>query len=512
MKKFFLNPVRNHFSRRINELEYQINHPFEAQEQVLNSLIFKAKKTEWGILYSYSNIRNTQEYSERIPVHDYEALKPYIDRILRGEENILWPGVIKWFAKSSGTTSDKSKFIPVSHEALIDCHYKAGKDLLAVIYNNNPESKIHKGYGVTLGGNSKINKLHRYSRIGDLSAILMQNLPAWARLWQQPGMKTSLLEDWELKINRIANETKNKNITHITGVPTWTIILIQKLLEMTGKKNLSEIWPQIEMYIHGGVSFDPYREIFRKLIPSPQMTYIENYNASEGYFGIQDDPKKNDMLLLLNHGVYYEFMPSEEFDKEHPRCISLAEVEEGINYALVISTNAGLWRYLIGDTIRFTSINPFRFKLTGRTKNFINAFGEELIVENAEQAITQTCLQTGAEVTDYTAAPVFFNETNNGSHEWLIEFKTPPDDLERFRKLLDENLKNLNSDYEAKRFKNIALSLPTINIVPQGIFYNWLKKKGKLGGQHKIPRLFNNRYYVEDVKAFMEKQKPKEKK
>ena len=408
MHNLFINTVKNNFIQRIKVLDDSINHPLESQEKVFNLLLSKAKKTEWGILNDYGSIKNPRDYSERIPVHDYDGLKPYIERILRGEQNVLWPGKIMWFAKSSGTTSDKSKFLPVSREALIDGHYKAGKDLLGIIYNNHPETQMHNGFGVTLGGSSKINKLNNFSRIGDLSAILMQNLPVWARIWQQPGLKTSLLEDWELKINRIANETKNKNITHITGVPTWTIVLINKLLEINSKSNLVEIWPNIEFYIHGGVSFEPYRDLFQKLIPSPKMNYIENYNASEGYFGIQDQKNCNDLLLLLSHGIYYEFIPAGEFNKNYPRCISLAEVELHKNYAMVISTNAGLWRYVIGDTIRFTSLKPYRFKLTGRTKNFINAFGEELIVENADQAIALTCQQTDAEIVDYTAAPVFF--------------------------------------------------------------------------------------------------------
>jgi hypothetical protein len=375
--------------------------------------------------------------------------------------------------------------------------------LISIIYNNKPLAKIHNGFGVSLGGSIKNNPHRSESYIGDLSAVLLSNIPVWTRFWQQPDPDISLLEDWEVKIDKIAENTINKRITHITGVPTWTTILIRRILEITGKSNIKDVWPNLELYLHGGVSFEPYRDLYKKLIPDPDFLYLENYNASEGFFGIQDDQTKSDLILLIDHGIYYEFIPMGEFEKDNQKTVALEDVELNKNYAMVISTNAGLWRYIIGDTIKFSSTFPFRFRITGRTKSFINAFGEELIVDNVEKAIVEACSHTKAQINDYTVAPVYFSDNTSGTHEWMIEFSRDPDDFSRFCKILDDSLKNANSDYEAKRHKNIALTFPIINKVAPGSFYNWMKQRGKLGGQNKVPRLYNNRKYIEDLKDFL---------
>lgn len=502
MKRLAFNTIRNLIIKRVRSIEYDISRPIETQIKVLNNLLLSAKQTEWGKKYDFTTIKNPKVFKERIRVQDYESIKPEIFRMLKGENNILWPGTFKWFAKSSGTTNNKSKFIPVSNEAINNCHNKAGKDLLAIYHKIREDAAIFKGYGVALGGSHQFNKLNQNSYIGDLSAILMQNLPFWTKLWQQPNIKTSMLSDWEEKINTMAHEVINKNITHLSGVPTWTVVLINKILEISGKEKLNHVWPNLEFYAHGGVSFKPYQNLFHKLIPTDKMFYMETYNASEGFFAFQDKADSNDLLLLINHGIYYEFIPVEEIDKDDPKAIGLPDVEENKNYALVISTNSGLWRYIIGDTIKFTSLNPFRIRLTGRTRNFINAFGEEVIIENAERAISEACNKCDAEINDFTVAPKYFSNKTNGAHEWVIEFKKEPDDLEAFKKVLDQTLMDVNSDYECKRFIDIALSPPLIIKVESGTFYQWMKKRGKLGGQNKVPRLYNERSYVEDIKLF----------
>lgn len=504
MKGLVQFTINKQVIKRIEEIQFTLDNPIEKQHEILLKLITKARKTRWGKTYNFKNIHNYEDFKNNVPVQDYNTLKPLIDQCLNGHRNILWPGRIKWFAKSSGTTSNKSKYIPVTKESLELNHYKAGRDLLSIYYSLFPESEIYNGKGLVLGGSHQINKLNRRSNIGDLSAILLQNLPIWAKLWKLPSMKTAMMADWEEKIESMANEVVDKNITHITGVPTWTVVLINRILEMKNTKNLLDIWPNLELYVHGGVSFTPYENVFKNFIPSEQMTYLETYNASEGFFGLQNSFDTKDMMLLVDHGIYYEFIPTEQIGKEEPEALNLSEVEIGKNYALVISSFGGLWRYMIGDTIRFTSLKPFKFRLTGRTKNFINAFGEELIIENAEKAISEACRETNSEITDFTAGPVFFSESNNGSHEWIIEFNKEPEDLDKFKNLLDKNLQLLNSDYEAKRYKDIALSPPIINKVAIGTFYNWMKKRGKLGGQNKVPRLFNDRTYIEDILKFLD--------
>lgn len=493
--------------KRIHQIELFLKYPNEVQGEWMKRLLESARGTEWGNRYDFRSIRSEREFKDRVPIQNYDSLKPFIDRTLNGEQNILWPTEIRWFAKSSGTTAGKSKFIPVSQEALEECHYKGGKDLLSIYCNLNPDTKIFTGKGLTMGGSHHPNDQGMVNSYGDISAVLMQNLPFWAQLIRTPDLSIALMDNWEEKIEKMVEATIQENVTSISGVPTWTLVLAKHALEVTGKKNLLEIWPNLELFIHGAVSFTPYRDRFRQLLPSESFNYIETYNASEGFFGIQDQLRSEDMLLMLDYGVYYEFMPMEEYGLESPRTIGLDEVELNRNYAVVISTNAGLWRYLIGDTIRFTQKYPFRFRITGRTRLFINAFGEEVIIENTDTAIRMACERTNSEVRDYTVAPVYFSGKENGAHEWLIEFEYPPADLAYFTEVLDNSLKSLNSDYEAKRFKDMALRMPLVRQLPDSTFMQWLREKGKLGGQHKVPRLSNNRQYVEEILKVAESSK-----
>ncbi|SDL79911.1 GH3 auxin-responsive promoter [Catalinimonas alkaloidigena] len=501
-----LNAVLTWFmEKRFRQIEHFRKYPHETQRDVFRQLIEEARPTEWGKKYGYADIDSPETYRERVPISTYEQLSPWIERVLRGEQNVLWPSRIRWFSKSSGTTNARSKFIPVSDESLEECHYKGGKDLLSMYVHNRPDTKLFSGKGLTIGGSLQNNDLAEGTRIGDVSAIIMHNLPIWAQMIRTPSIETALMSDWEPKIERMARETIGENVTSFSGVPTWTIVLIERILELTGKRNILEVWPNLELFAHGAVSFTPYRQLFADLIPSSQMHYMEIYNASEGFFGIQDDLSLPDqLLLLLDYGVYYEFIPTEELGREHPRTLSLDEVELHKNYALVISTNAGLWRYLIGDTVRFTSLSPYRIRISGRTKNFINAFGEEVIVENAEQAIAEACRQTDAVMADFTAAPVYLGTSNRGGHEWIIEFEKEPTDLAQFTHLLDDHLRQINSDYDAKRSHDLALVAPVVHAVPPGTFYNWMKRRGKLGGQHKVPRLFNSRQYVDEIKEMLQ--------
>lgn len=496
----FINSILSWvMKKRIHQIEFFMKYPEEVQEEWLHSLILTSKQTEWGKKYDYKGIDSVNDFKSRVPIQNYDTLKPYIERMLNGEQNVLWPSEIKWFAKSSGTTSDKSKFIPVSSESLEECHYKGGKDLLSIYCHNRPETQIFTGKCLVLGGSHQINPMNDETQYGDLSAVLIKNLPIWAEFHRTPELSIALMDNWEEKIEMMANSTIPVNVTNISGVPTWTIILAKRILEITGKNNLLEVWPNLELYFHGAVNFAPYREQFKKLIPSMDMYYLETYNASEGFFGIQDQDNSSDMLLMLDYGIYYEFIPMEDIDKEFPKTLDLSEVELNKNYAIVISTNAGLWRYMIGDTIKFTSLNPHRILITGRTKHFINAFGEELIIDNAEQALVFACEATDAIIKDYTAGPIYFGEEAFGGHEWIIEFEKLPNSEDLFKSTLDNTLKKLNSDYEAKRKGDIALKFPTIHFAPSNTFYNWMKNRGKLGGQHKVPRLSNNRQYLEEI-------------
>jgi hypothetical protein len=485
--------------KRINQIELFKKHPFETQQETLYKLLAKAALTEWGEKYDYSSITSVKEYQSRIPVQTYEELIPFVERLRKGENNLLWPGEIKWFAKSSGTTSTKSKFIPMSREALEDCHYRAGKDILIIYSMMNPDTQIFSGKSLTLGGSHRMNQFNNDSLYGDLSAILIENAPFWVEMIRTPKQKIALMEDFEVKLEIITKSCINENVTNISGVPSWYLVLIKKILEYTGKSNLLDVWPNLEVFFHGGISFTPYREQYKKLIAGDRMNYMETYNASEGFFGIQDDLMKNDMLLMLDYGIFYEFIPSDKVNSASPPVYTLGEVEKGVSYAIIISTNGGLWRYMIGDTIVFTCLNPFRFRISGRTKHFINVFGEEVIVDNADRALESACSATGAIIVEYTAGPVFMNISSKGSHEWIIEFEKEPPDLIRFTEILDDSLKSVNSDYEAKRYKDLNLALPLIRQVPKGTFNRWMKSKNKLGGQNKVPRLFNTREYIEDL-------------
>lgn len=485
--------------KRIHQIELFLKYPYDVQSEWLKKLVNTARDTQWGKKHHYHEINNINDFRARVPVSDYEGIKPYIDRLRKGEQNVLWPSDIKWFAKSSGTTNDKSKFIPVSSESLEECHFKGGKDLLSIYCNNNPNTEIFDGKALGLGGSHQISDYNNESMYGDLSAIIIQNLPWWFELMRTPNLAIALMDEWESKIEKMAEVTMNENVTSISGVPSWTLLLLQRILQKSGKKNILEVWPALELFTHGGVNFAPYREQFRKLIPANKMNYLETYNASEGFFGIQDRNLSDEMLLMLDYGVFYEFIPSDDFNKESPKTLTLEEVEAGKNYALVISTNAGLWRYKIGDTICFTSLNPHRIRVTGRTKNFINACGEELIVDNAERALSIACEKSGALLKEFTAAPVYSSENQAAAHEWLIEFEKEPDNIAYFTEILDNALKSLNSDYEAKRYHNLILRLPMVKSLPEGTFYKWMKARNKLGGQHKVPRLANDRHYVDEI-------------
>ena len=487
------------FSSRQKELERHYTEAEALQQEVMMHLLKRAADTEYGIKHLFSTTKTYEDFSHNIPLNTYEELKADIDRMRHGESDILWPGRVRWFAKSSGTTNDKSKFIPVSIEGLQHIHYAGGFDSVALYLRNNPKSRIFDGKALILGGSHAPNYENADSLVGDLSAILIQNINPIANFVRVPKKKTALLTDFEVKRDRIAHETFNKNVTNISGVPSWMLSVLTRVLEITGKDNLSEVWPNLEVFFHGGVAFTPYRKQYEQLIPSAGMHYMETYNASEGFFGQQDDPQDPAMLLMLDYDIFYEFIPMDEFEKEQPTVVPLSGVEIGKNYAMVISTSCGLWRYIIGDTITFTSKNPYKFVITGRTKHFINAFGEELIVDNAEKGLDYACQMTGAEISEYTAAPVFMDNNAKCRHQWLIEFVKIPEDLNSFAHLLDKKLQEINSDYEAKRYKNITLQHLEIVTARQGLFNDWLKAKGKLGGQHKIPRLSNNRRIIDEL-------------
>ncbi|WP_452600670.1 GH3 auxin-responsive promoter family protein [Pontimicrobium sp. MEBiC06410] len=494
-----VNSIASWFlKKRFHQIELFLKYPNEVQEELLFSLLDKAKDTQIGKEYDFASIKSYSTFAERVPVKNYEKYQDIIERARQGEQNIFWPSPIKWFAKSSGTTSAKSKFIPVSPESLEDCHYAASKDLLCMYLNNNEGSQLFTGKGLRLGGSKELYK-ENGTVFGDLSAILIDNMPFWAEFSSTPSSKVSLMSEWETKMQAIVDETINENVTSLAGVPSWMLVLLNNVLESTGKNNIFDIWPNLEVYFHGGVSFTPYRQQYKNILPNKSFKYYEIYNASEGFFAIQDRNNSSELLLMLDYGIFYEFIPMETHGTPHEKVIRLSEVEQGKNYAVLITTNAGLWRYKIGDTVRFTSINPYRIKVSGRTKHHINVFGEELIIENAEDALKKVCKKTKSEIVDYTAAPIFMEGKEKGGHEWLIEFKTPPKDINYFNELFDNALKSLNSDYEAKRYNNITLNKPQINIAREQLFYDWLKQNNKLGGQHKVPRLSNSRQYIDEL-------------
>jgi hypothetical protein len=485
--------------KRLQQIELFRDNPRMAQLEVLHNLIGSAKYTEWGRRYDYASISDPDTFRQRVPLQDYEDVKPYVERLRKGEPNLLWPTDIRWFAKSSGTTGDRSKFIPVSREALEDCHYKGGKDLIALHYQQYPDSRLYLGKSLVVGGSSSIEQLRPDAYSGDLSAIIIRNLPIWVEMRRTPGLETALMENWEQKLEKMARETMREDVRCIAGVPSWTLVLLKRVLEISGKASIMEVWPNLELFMHGGVSFRPYRAQYEAIIPSPTMNYLESYNASEGFFGIQDRKGADDLLLMLDYGIFFEFMPLEELGSTAPRTLLLEEVEKDVQYAIVISTNAGLWRYMPGDTIRFTSTRPYRIQVSGRTKSFINAFGEELIVENADRGMEEACKATGAIVNEYTAAPIYMDGNARGGHEWVIEFQREPEDMARFVDTLDDTMRSLNSDYDAKRRGDKVLLRPVVHKVSPGTFHAWMKDRGRLGGQNKVPRLSNDRSYIDPL-------------
>lgn len=486
---------------RVLELEQLKKDPITIQEKTWRNLVREAEDTKWGKSHKYSEIKTLEDFQNNVPVSYYEDLEPYIKDIMNGEEDVLWPANIEWFSKSSGTTASRSKFIPVSKESLEGCHFKGGKDQLALYLKNNPESNILNGKSLFIGGS--FSQVHSDPDIfcGDVSAVIMKNLPLWAEYFRTPRLNTALMSEWEEKIEKLAEESIKENVTSIAGVPTWTKVLIEKILEKTGAKNIYEVWPNLEVFFHGAVSFDPYRALFRELFPSKEMRYMEAYNASEGFFALEYDPKNHggEMMLMPDYGIFYEFIPFDEIGKKHPKSYSMKDVSVGVNYALVISTNGGLWRYMIGDTVKFVSLFPHAIKITGRTKHFINAFGEEVMVHNTDQAVKEACDKTTSLIYEYTVAPIFMTDSARGGHEWIIEFEREPKSVEEFSKILDDTLRKVNSDYDAKRYKDIALAPPVIHIAPKGTFLSWMKSRGKLGGQNKVPRLSNSREYIDEI-------------
>lgn len=490
-----------YFQPRRRELERYINKGEEMQHEILQYLVKRGKDTEYGRKYLFSTINNYNDFAQNIPLNTYEELKGYIERMRHGERNILWPGQVKWYAKSSGTTNDKSKFIPITHEGLQNVHYQGGKDVLAYYLSNNPNSKLFSGKGLILGGSHSPNYNFSNSLVGDLSAILIENINPLSNLVRVPSKEVALLSDFEVKRDRMAKEVISQNVTNISGVPSWMLSVLLRVMELSGKKHLQEVWQNLEVFFHGGISFTPYREQYEQLISKQDMQYMETYNASEGFFGIQDDPNDKSMSLMLDYGVYYEFLPMDEFESEKPNIVPLEGVEIGRNYAIIISTVCGLWRYEIGDTIQFTSVRPYKFVITGRTKYFINAFGEELIMDNAEKGIEAACKATGAQISDYTAAPIFMDSNAKCRHQWLIEFTKMPDSISDFERILDSKLQEINSDYEAKRFHDVTLQQLEVVVARKNLFNDWLKLKGKLGGQHKIPRLSNSRKNIDQMLA-----------
>jgi len=495
-----LNSVFGWFiKKRLHQIELFMKYPVEVQQELFRNLMDEAALTQFGQDHGFSRIQSYEDFKKAVPIRNYEALSPYIERLREGQQNILWPSRLKWFAKSSGTTDARSKFIPVTSEALEECHYKGGKDLLALYYNQRPDANLYSGKHLIIGGSAKINPFNDDGYTGDLSAIIIRNLPVWAEMRRAPSRDIALMDNWDEKIERMAESTLHEDIHMIAGVPSWTLVLLKRILDMAGKQHIHEVWPNLELFWHGGVSFKPYRDQFEQIMGSSGIHFMETYNASEGFFGIQDRLAADDMLLMLDYGIFYEFMPLEEYGKSNPKTLALREVEVGQQYALVISTNGGLWRYLLGDTVRFTSVEPYRIQVSGRTRHYINAFGEELMIENADDAILHACRKTGAEISEYTAAPVYMDNQSTGAHEWCIEFTKAPADIQDFGELLDQRLRAVNSDYDAKRAHDFILRAPIIRALESGTFHAWMKSMNKLGGQNKVPRLCNDRRYVDEL-------------
>lgn len=503
MHKRIEKPFNSVFSwfikKRLHEIEHFKKQPIKVQDELLIDLIKRAKNTVFGKENHFENINDYESFKKNIPLQNYTTLKPYIDRTIKGEQNLLWPDNIKWFAKSSGTSTGKSKFIPVTKEAVDQCHYKGGKDLLGMYYKFHPETRLFNGKHLILGGSSQINYFNSKSYFGDLSAIIVKNLPWWCEWRRTPKREITLMDNWEEKLPLMVESTIKEDVMILAGVPSWVLVFLNEVLKHTGKTNIMDVWPNLELYMHGGVNFKPYQAQFEAIIKNKKMNYVQSYNASEGFFSVQDKVKADDMLLMLDYGIFYEFATLEELEKDEPTVVSLKDVKVDTNYAIIVSTTVGLWRYVIGDTVKFTSIKPHRIIVSGRTTHFLNAFGEELIIDNTDSAIIEACKKTNASFQEYTVAPIYMTENETGGHEWVIEFNEAPKDLDLFAQELDLALKNINSDYEAKRTGNLSIRAPKIHIAKTGLFYDWLKTKNKLGGQHKIPKLSNDRKILEEI-------------
>lgn len=496
--KALFNTVVNWFiKQRIDQIQNFMDHPIETQNGVLFSQLYYAENTDYGKIHGFSSISSYEDFTKNVPITTYEDFEPYIEKARQGQRDVFWPGYVKNFAKSSGTTNAKSKFIPITDESLELCHMKAGKDLVSIYANNHPDNQLFINKNLRLGGSADFYENFN-TKFGDLSAILIDNLPFWVEITTTPSKKVSLMSEWESKLNAIISEVTNEEVGSLTGVPSWMMVLLQRILKEKGHESISELWPNLEVFFHGGISFKPYREQFKKII-GKDINYYEIYNASEGFFGIQDQHGSDEMLLMLDYGIFYEFIPMDKFNPDKLEAIPLEEVEIGQNYAMVITTNSGLWRYLIGDTVRFTSLQPFRIKVSGRTKHYINAFGEELMIDNVETALAKACEATESSILDFTGAPVFMQQGESGAHEWIFEFTHEPGDLERFAEVFDNHLKSVNSDYEAKRYNDITLKKPIIHVAKPHLFYNWMSERGKLGGQNKVPRLSNDREFIEPL-------------
>jgi hypothetical protein len=503
-----INSIASWFmKKRVHQIELFMKYPLEVQDEWLKKLLKQAKDTEFGNRYGFEHINNYEQYKSLVPIQDYESLKHDIDRIRKGEQNILWPTEIKWFAKSSGTTNDKSKFIPVSPETLDGCHHNGGRDMVTLYCVNYPDTQLFTGKNLALGGSHNTDHFGNYeSYHGDVSAIIMKHLPMWAEFFRAPNLNIALMNNWEEKLDALAKATMSENVTSIAGVPSWMLILIKRIFELSGKKSLSEIWPNLEVYFHGGVAIQPYYEQYQKLFNGLDVHFLELYSASEGFFGIQDDRHKKELLLMLDYGIYYEFIPVRELEQENPKVVNLEHVIIGETYAMLISNNSGLWRYKIGDLITFTSTSPFKFVISGRTQQYINVFGEELMIDNAEKALKIACEKTNSNVSEYTVAPVYMSHDKSGTHQWLIEFEDVPEDIAFFTEVLDNALKSVNSDYEAKRYNDYTIRKPEVIMLERNSFYNWLKSKDKLGGQFKVPRLSNDRKYIDQILLFVDQQ------
>jgi hypothetical protein len=492
--------VKQYLAARMPRIRQMKADAPQFQAEIFNYLLSKAADTQIGRQYGFSAISNYEQFKQQVPVHEYDDIKQYFDKCMQGEADVLWPGVVKWFSKSSGTTGDKSKFIPVTDEAIYQSHVKVGKDMMAEYYDRTPGAKVFSGKGLMLGGSLGDNIYPHPAHIGDVSGILIHQLPEWLHLFTVPEREIALMKVWEEKIEALANSLVKADVTNVSGVPTWMLMVFKRMLELTGKQNIKQVWPNLEVFFHGGVSFAPYRSQFEMLIGEP-INYVEAYNASEGYFAYNDGAEG--MLLHTGAGIFYEFISMRGGFAKTNEAVQLKDVVVGENYAVAISTNAGLWRYLTGDTVKFVSTAPYRIEITGRTKHFINVFGEEVMVDNTDKALTETCTALHCKVKDYTVAPVYLTIDNSGAHEWLIEFEKEPEDIAVFADLLDVNLQKANSDYEAKRAGDIAIKKLVLRKASEGTFYRWLKAKGKLGGQNKIPRLYNTRLYIDDIAAFV---------